>query len=529
MYTLLIADDENIEREAVKFIVHEYFSGIIEVCEASNGKEAIEMAQSFKPDIVFFDIKMPGINGIEAASRVRQILPNCRMLLISAYHYFNYAKDALTIGVDDYITKPAPEEVIISALNKSIKIIEENRARQQKEKEVDLQLKQLVQYLENEIIMLLISGETETATVLSYFKMLEIQCNSYFCIDISISNYGSITDDFQKSMMKKRFIEKMKSKFYNMGIKCFISSVSNDIYVLLPVNYNGEAYDLRNTTIDMLTKIKGELIEELLVEFSIGIGTLCTSVKEIYNSFMQAKIASKYDTSSNDIISFEDINKADSKILYPINKEKLVYESIISGNLESALIYINEIMDWMVINISNFEDLKQRVFEVLLILIREVVLNTSCYEINNNFEEIRESFSYFDSIKEIRKFVDSYISKKTAEIKTAKSIKSKSLLTIASEYIDENYNKDISLESVSEILRISPFYLSRVFKGEKGENFIDYVTTIRISKAKKLLADPVYNVKDVCYQVGYKDPNYFTRVFKKICGVTPTEYKFNLK
>ena len=95
----------------------------------------------------------------------------------------------------------------------------------------------------------------------------------------------------------------------------------------------------------------------------------------------------------------------------------------------------------------------------------------------------------------------------------------------AKEYINENYAKDISLDDVSREVDISPYYFSKVFKEETGENFIEYLTNIRIEKAKELLTETELSMKEICGSIGYSDPNYFSRTFKKNTGVTPTEYK----
>ena len=120
MYKLLIADDEQLEREAIRFIVDENFPGVFEVCEAANGREALEIAHSFIPDLIFLDIKMPGINGLQTATQIKGILPDCRIIIVTAYHYFNYAKEALSLGVTDYITKPAPVETVVSTVERVI-------------------------------------------------------------------------------------------------------------------------------------------------------------------------------------------------------------------------------------------------------------------------------------------------------------------------------------------------------------------------------------------------------------------------
>ena len=115
--------------------------------------------------------------------------------------------------------------------------------------------------------------------------------------------------------------------------------------------------------------------------------------------------------------------------------------------------------------------------------------------------------------------------KLSPEKKVEKSIK---VIDSAKIYINKNYNKDISLDDVSREVNISPYYFSKLFKDETGEGFIEYLTNIRIEKAKGLIADTDYSMKEICQMVGYTDPNYFSRAFKKKVGVTPTEYKETL-
>jgi len=115
--------------------------------------------------------------------------------------------------------------------------------------------------------------------------------------------------------------------------------------------------------------------------------------------------------------------------------------------------------------------------------------------------------------------------KNRQEADEGRTSRASALLVLAIDYLEHNYQKDISLEDTAGTIQISPFYLSKLFKKAVGENFIDYLTAVRIGKAKEFLANPRYTIKDVCYQVGYKDPNYFARVFKKACGITPTQYQ----
>jgi two-component system response regulator YesN len=110
-------------------------------------------------------------------------------------------------------------------------------------------------------------------------------------------------------------------------------------------------------------------------------------------------------------------------------------------------------------------------------------------------------------------------------IKTKKEKQASGIISKSKEFIEINYKKDISLDDVSRVVDVSPYYFSKLFKEETGENFIEYLTRIRIEQAKKLLQNRDMSIKNVCSDTGYSDPNYFSRIFKKLVGVTPTEYR----
>ncbi|MCC8164528.1 MAG: helix-turn-helix domain-containing protein [Lachnospiraceae bacterium] len=105
------------------------------------------------------------------------------------------------------------------------------------------------------------------------------------------------------------------------------------------------------------------------------------------------------------------------------------------------------------------------------------------------------------------------------------TVRENQLVARAKNYIQENFQKDLSLDEMSKELDISPYYFSKLFKEETGSNFVEYVTGLRIERAKQLLADETLSMKEICAQIGYRDPNYFSRIFKKNTGVTPTEFR----
>lgn len=527
MYKLLIADDEMLEREAIKFIVNENYGSAFEMMEAVNGREAIEKAASFQPDLIFFDIKMPGINGLEAAATIRKTLPECRIVIVSAYHYFSYAQEALSLGADQYITKPASAEKVIETINKVIAGIDERRVKKRQEDEKDKKLKQITQYFEDELLVLIAYGEIEEKVIKEYFEVLNIQYQSFLGVIVSVLNTSRPADvesELAKRNLKKTIIEKIKNYFSTEGYNSFIRSVGQEIYILLLLDHQVDEYETRVFGIKLFSEVKDKICEEMQLNLNIGIGNLGYSLSELYNTFLQAKNALRYDPAPGAIVSFGDI-KGNNKTIYPLGKEKQLYQSIIQGDLHNSLVLLEELMTWMVTHVANFENLKQKVYELLLVLLRETIINSNLTEFDIDTEELRRTVFLLKTTEEIGLFTKEYITNKINEINNIKKSRASALLAMAVAYLEHNYLKEISLEDVATIIQISPFYLSKLFKKEVGENFIDYLTKIRIHKAKEFLSNPLCTIKDVCYQVGYRDPNYFARVFKKICGITPTEYQ----
>jgi two-component system, response regulator YesN len=411
MYKLLIADDEMIERQAIQYVIDGNFPKIFETKEACNGREALETASDFKPDIIFFDIKMPGINGLEAAGRIHEFLPECRIVLMSAYSYFNYVQEALTLGADDYITKPAPVFKIVAILKKIISSLNESTYKKDKEKEINEKLKHVTECLEKELLVLIASGDISKSAIDNYFELLDIKCEAYLCGVIHVtSEISSCTIDNNKILII------LKQEINWKGYKSFIQFIDNEIYLLLFIDHNMNQNDYMSFSSKLLAEINEEVNRKININLSIGIGSMCCQISDIYKSFLQAKT---------------------------------------------------------------------------------ILKNSGMIDVVTNYTDINET----------------------------NVGKSNSLIKRVIDFIEENYDKDITLENTSEKFRMSPFYLSKFFKQESGENFIDYLTLIRVNKAKEFLSDPVNNVKDVCYMVGYNDPNYFTRVFKKKCGTTPSDYR----
>ena len=211
---------------------------------------------------------------------------------------------------------------------------------------------------------------------------------------------------------------------------------------------------------------------------------------------------------------------------YPIEIENSLFATIEEGNVSKADIEARKFYDWMVDNYPQLnEDIRLKVLEMVLWAEKLAYLSggmTYHFASRHDYLNTINSMKDYDEIK--LWFLDR-INEATRNISDKKQESSVSVVEKAKEYINENFNKEISLDEVSKKVNISPYYFSKLFKDETGTNFIEYLTDIRINEAKKLLLDRNMSMKEICMAVGYSDPNYFSRTFKKNVGVTPTEYR----
>jgi DNA-binding NarL/FixJ family response regulator len=229
MYKIMIVDDESIERDALKYIIKQSELEINEIEEACSGREAIEKAMLFKPDIMLIDIKMPGINGIEAVKRIKQIFPDLQVLFLTAFNYFNYAQEAIKVGAKEFVVKPATNDQIIQALEGIINNLKKDQERKFREREAKTRLEQVTNYFESELVALLSIAGNDISQAEEYLNILGLRMEKAVAIVAEI-NYSAgeipVVSALQKGMIKKRCMVKLKAEFEKENIKTLVWSYS---------------------------------------------------------------------------------------------------------------------------------------------------------------------------------------------------------------------------------------------------------------------------------------------------------------
>lgn len=527
MYRVMLADDEGIVRDSLKMIIEKNFPDECEIQMARTGRDVIEMAEIFRPDIIFMDIQMPGINGIDAIREIKKSNQAAEFIVLSAYDKFDYAKEAVNLGVLEYMTKPFGSAAICEVLRRAIAVIDSRRKKRSDDLMILEKMETVAPIIENGFIYATMFNEYAQEDVENYKSLLGLKTD-YGCMlafamgddqrGRQMTNAVGASVRIQKSYRK--FRELIKQQW-----DCVVGAViSSKVPVFLPRSDRKMSYEERIEMIDVCRALARRLKKETDISFRIGIGSVC-KLGDSMESYEEALKALENSTGS--VAHVDDLPiqcKYDEK--YRIDLEKELFDVLKTGTVEECARAAAGFFDWM---LENYDDKKESVrlktLEFVLFAEHEAYLNGGMtYHFEGREGYLKEVMNA-DSNQELRSwFVDKF-RECAANISTKKDEHENRLVRRAQEYIQENFHKDLSLDELSKELDISPYYFSKLFKEETGSNFVEYVTNLRMSRAKELLKDLGRSMKEICVEIGYSDPNYFSRIFKKNFGITPTEYR----
>ncbi|WP_029323533.1 helix-turn-helix domain-containing protein [Butyrivibrio sp. AE3004] len=528
MYRIMLADDEGIVIDSMKFIIEKEFGNQCEIEFAKTGRSVIELAERFRPDIAVMDIHMPGINGIEAMKEIKKFSAGTIFIVMTAYDKFDYAKEAIKLGVLDYINKPVDRMKIIEVLKKAMNQIDREREKRSSDLLIREKLETVEPIIENGLIYDILLQEHFEEDIDNYKTILGIEENygymmAIVCGDSQEGNHmtNAIGSSVKISGKYQEIRESVKEFF-----SCKIGNVmANKIAVLVPSGGQKMDYSTRTEVVDRARDLARYLRKKTDIKFRIGIGKI-KPLRELGDSYHEALNALIATTGT--VAHVEDLPiSCDYDEGYPIDLEKPLFEAVSKGDLDEAVTLANKYADWMSASgaDSDIMAMRLKVLEFSLYAEHLMYLNggqTYHYAGRNHY---LPEIMVLETTDQLREWFIDKISSACRNVFLKREEKSTDAIKTAKRYIEDNYSKDISLDDVSRIVNISPYYFSKIFKEESGCNFIEYLTGIRIEKAKELLTNSDKSMKEICLMCGYTDPNYFSRSFKKNVGVTPTEYK----
>ncbi len=528
MYRILIADDEGIMLFSLQSMIQKNYKDECEVYTAKTGRAVVDMAENIRPDIIFMDIQMPGMNGIEAMQAIRKFNKTVLFIVITAYNKFDYAKEAIEIGVFDFLTKPISKDNFLKVLNNSMTQVDAERKNQMANLRIREKLETVVPMIESGFInYLMLQGEGTENTFYNYKELLELEEENAYVILIQFGESyenGILTNPVGMSMRSQKFYPILRQNVRE-HFNCIVGAVmANKVIVMVPSDREGVEYEERIQTIGQARKLLHALESQIDAKFRIGIGYKYR-LEQLNQSYQEAFRALK--EGEGRVIHVGDMPlRGEFEGDYPEENEQLIFQMMLKGDVNGTKEQAAIFFDWMVDNYTDYMDsIRLKVLELVMCAEKDAFWHGG---VNYGFLYRKEYLSdmlHSNSYEEIRNWWLNKITDLAKQMANRKKNQSESMVAKAISYMTENYTKDITLDEVSRVVNINPYYFSKRFKEETGVNFIDYLTGIRIRKAKELLENPKLSIKEICTMSGYSDPNYFSRIFKKIENVTPSEYR----
>lgn len=528
MYRILIADDEGIMREALKNIITSNFGNNCELAFAKTGRAVVELAETFRPDVAFMDIQMPGINGIQAIREIQKFSSSTIFVIITAYDKFDYAKEAVNLGVMEYLTKPVKKAKVIEVLERAMRQIDSERKKRSDNLKIQEKLETVIPIVENGFVNSMILQEG-SASDLSYYKMLlDIQEEYAY---VAVIQFGQLNDDgilttpVGMSVRAQTFYPEC-SAVCKEFLPCIVGPImTNRIVLAIPCENARQEYSDRIRIIDQARNLTRKLGTRFDARFRAGIGKIYP-MHELKMSYNEAYRALSESTSS--VAHVDDLTLMGEYVgNYPVETERKLFAQLGRADWNGTKQTANEFFDWMIHNYyDDRADIQLKVLEFVIWAEREAFFNGEIRQYGllsrKNYMTTVLACADYQSLRE---WFLQKLEEVCRQVANRREEQSESIISKAKTYIDQNFLRELTLDEVSRSVNISPYYFSKLFKEESGENFIEYLTRVRITRAKELLKNPELSIKEICVMSGYSDPNYFSRIFKKQEDLTPSEYR----
>ncbi|XJZ26987.1 response regulator [Bacillota bacterium Lsc_1132] len=522
MMKVLIVDDEVLERKALTKIMNRSSEDVRVIGEAPNGRKAIEMALKYRPDIIFMDIKMPGIDGVKAVKEIKKIDPSIRFIMVSAFNTFEYAKEVMQQGVREYILKPSSQKDILASLQRVVSDILEERKQKEEQKSLRENLDRAVSIAQKEWVSSLLLNQVQDLTFEEWGQLLGEEITSGWMMIFSLKL--SAETDISPNELQR----------WNVWLKDALKTNVNHYETMV-----GPLGEYQVPILFLCKRITGKnhykadalsIIEHIQSEFyksgfngdlKVGVGHPYHHAYELTKSYHEAAAALRQlEKTANRKILFctKDALAVPVSGSSVLEVEKQLLDTVRQGETKQVLsafdVFVSRLDDG-----NPNEQLIKRSFDELFVLLHRML-----HDLGIHYEE-KFRVEDMDNSEEIIMKGKAYLLSIVHHVQVWRNNHAKGMLYKAKEYIENHFAEALTLESVAEYVELSPYYFSKLFKDRFGMTFIDYLTNVRIQHAKVAMLDPRRSLKEICYSIGYKDPNYFSRVFKKHTGVSPTEFR----
>lgn len=519
-YKVFFVEDEIITREGIRDNVDWRANGFEFCGDAADGEMALPLLRLAKPDVLITDIKMPFMDGLQLSKIVRARMPWVKIVILSGHDEFEYAQQAIKLGVTDYLLKPITVQNLQVALQNLAAQLDQERKEQENLRKLQEQAEENRAVLRERFLFKLVVGAASPADTIENGQML---------------GFNLIAKHYLVVILKIEMMDRTEQYDYDeyqqiQNVVLGLVKTDPDIFVLkrdwsdLVLILKGSTPEHLAEKMDIVSSEIGGDIAGTRYKLTIGMGSVKNRIADICQSFFEALAdvqnrTGEGDPGWNQAFEQMDLLKVDKSVIenYLHSGSREDFDQFFNAHLlplgETALksnLIKNYIFVDVVLSVAKLvNDLGGEVDKVIPEL--------------NSIETILSNIKTIDQLREqVHKIVSSALVYRDRQPKG----QYKDLIHQAKEYIGNHYtDPELSLNAVAARVNLSASHFSVVFSQETEQTFKEYLTELRINKAKELLRMTALRSADIAYQVGYNDPHYFSSVFKKHTGSSPSEFR----
>ena len=521
MFNILITDDEQIVIDSLSFIISKNFADEAKVFTALSGTEAIEIVMKENIDMLFMDINMPGLSGLETVSVITKLKPNIVFVILSAFDRFQYAQSAIELGAYKYITKPVNRNVVIETIRGAMQLIQEKQGKLSADLELHKKLDLVSPMIENDFIYACIFNNEKSVDLSAYLEYFNLSETPWvFCC----FEFPNINQDNQYTTYMKLH------ELLNKEHRCLMSSfMMNRIVLFFPVYSENPDYA---EVQEQIKKFYNLMSYNISSGIRAGVSTIASDKTLLQASYNEA-LSALNKTDSNGGIVFAGASKTTSNSQTSAASKQnsshgefknQILKKLSTGDSNGVKSFLELFTTELFSAEGELDKIKNSFFELI------VTANNTTREIckgftSSTFDNAFATLSSLSDKKLIKDFAQTFLLECTAAIANIRKTETNPIIKKVCDYVEENLAQDISLEMAADYAGVSSFYLSKLFKEEKGETYINFVSDRRLEKSCQLLESTELSIKEITSEVGYNDQNYYSRIFKTKYGLSPKEYR----
>ncbi|RCW47615.1 response regulator [Paenibacillus prosopidis] len=511
MYKVLLADDEKLDLDGMRTFIPWQDLGMEVVDGVMNGFDACKVLELEKIDILVTDVRMPNMSGLELAKRAMEMWKDIKIIFVSGYQDFSYAKQALSLNAVNYVLKPMDDQELIDSLTKVREDLDQERLRQDA-------YWQMVPIVKNEYLLQLLEGPGAESTI-DVLKQ-EYQMSRFVwpgCAAV-IEIDGLSWKQAEENRSEKDEMQGVVSICSRLGVE-HICKISKTRAALLLENIDNNP---------VLDQIFDQVKKNLPFSITAGVGERCNALSELTVSYRQAVEALdlKMFYGKGKVIGYGEVRTAEKEDVKHLDA-RLEALFVAMSNYELVRIH-DELDDLFQVAKSLKSKFTLRNFALYILMKLDNYLHKSNENVFhllgmelNNYDIIMQ----FETITDIHYWLRRRVYEISETLQANKHKKNWKLIRQMVEYMKERTHENITLRDLAEQFSLSPNYLGVIFKEETGKNFSEYFISLRMEKSCELLKTTNMKIYEIADRVGYRHLPYFSRQFKETYGMTPLEYR----